>query len=52
MHKNRICHRDLKPHNILCLKGEENKNNNILDQLLLKVTDFNVSKFTENYKEI
>lgn len=41
MHRHGVCHRDLKPHNILCVK-----NSNII-----KITDFNVSKFSENYKE-
>ncbi|CAD8068673.1 unnamed protein product [Paramecium primaurelia] len=41
MHRNGICHRDLKPNNILCV---ENKNQ-------IKVTDFNVSKFSDAYKE-
>ncbi|CAK66762.1 unnamed protein product (macronuclear) [Paramecium tetraurelia] len=41
MHRNGICHRDLKPNNILCLS----------DRKLIKVTDFNVSKFSDSYKE-
>ncbi|CAD8098248.1 unnamed protein product [Paramecium sonneborni] len=41
MHRNGICHRDLKPNNILCV---QNKNQ-------IKVTDFNVSKFSDSYKE-
>ncbi|CAD8207433.1 unnamed protein product [Paramecium pentaurelia] len=41
MHRNGICHRDLKPNNILCLQ----------DKKLIKVTDFNVSKFSDSYKE-
>jgi calcium/calmodulin-dependent protein kinase I len=39
MHQHGICHRDLKPHNILC------------KEKVLKVTDFNVSKFSDTYKE-
>jgi len=34
MHDNLVCHRDLKPNNILC--SEEN---------IIKITDFNISKF-------
>ncbi|CAD8118147.1 unnamed protein product [Paramecium sonneborni] len=41
MHRHGICHRDLKPNNILCLS----------DKKLIKVTDFNVSKFSDSYKE-
>ncbi|CAD8117575.1 unnamed protein product [Paramecium sonneborni] len=41
MHRNGICHRDLKPNNILCVS----------DKKLIKVTDFNVSKFSDSYKE-
>ncbi|CAK94607.1 unnamed protein product (macronuclear) [Paramecium tetraurelia] len=36
MHRHGICHRDLKPNNILCLQGKA---------FQIKVTDFNVSKF-------
>ena len=39
LHENYICHRDLKPNNILV-----SYNDNI------KITDFNVSKFQENFK--
>jgi serine/threonine protein kinase len=38
LHRHGICHRDLKPNNLLC------------DGLILKIADFNVSKFSENYK--
>lgn len=41
MHENYVCHRDLKPNNILC--DEENFH--------IKITDFNVSKFAQSYKE-
>ncbi|CAD8175537.1 unnamed protein product [Paramecium pentaurelia] len=40
MHRHGICHRDLKPNNILCLQ----------DRKQIKVTDFNVSKFSDSYK--
>ncbi|KAL4484945.1 hypothetical protein ABPG74_020122 [Tetrahymena malaccensis] len=40
MHQNYCCHRDLKPNNILC--------NN--DGTEVKITDFNVSKFSDHYK--
>ncbi|CAD8108082.1 unnamed protein product [Paramecium sonneborni] len=40
MHRHGICHRDLKPNNILCLQ----------DKKQIKVTDFNVSKFSDSYK--
>ena len=36
-----ICHRDLKPNNIMCdWNGDK-----------VKITDFNVSKFSNEYKE-
>ncbi|CAD8165795.1 unnamed protein product [Paramecium octaurelia] len=41
MHRNGICHRDLKPNNILCVNNKKQ----------IKVTDFNVSKFSDSYKE-
>ncbi|CAK74290.1 unnamed protein product (macronuclear) [Paramecium tetraurelia] len=41
MHRNGICHRDLKPNNILCVENKQQ----------IKVTDFNVSKFSDTYKE-
>ncbi|CAD8117498.1 unnamed protein product [Paramecium sonneborni] len=41
MHDNYCCHRDLKPNNILCTE----------DGTSIKITDFNVSKFTNGYKE-
>ncbi|CAD8093148.1 unnamed protein product [Paramecium primaurelia] len=41
MHENYCCHRDLKPNNILCAE----------DGRSIKITDFNVSKFTDGYKE-
>ena len=48
MHRNGICHRDLKPNNILCV---ESIINNSIDKNQIKVTDFNVSKFSDAYKE-
>jgi calcium/calmodulin-dependent protein kinase I len=49
MHRHGVCHRDLKPHNILCLKG-----NLIMTKLqdlnTIKITDFNVSKFSDYHK--
>lgn len=41
MHGNYCCHRDLKPNNILCSD----------DGSKVKITDFNVSKFVDQYKE-
>ncbi|CAD8099180.1 unnamed protein product [Paramecium sonneborni] len=41
LHRNGICHRDLKPNNILCVNNKKQ----------IKVTDFNVSKFSDSYKE-
>jgi len=41
LHKNYVCHRDLKPNNILCSVDCKN----------VKITDFNVSKFSDYYKE-
>lgn len=35
MHKNGVCHRDLKPHNIILIE----------ESMTIKITDFNVSKF-------
>lgn len=40
MHDHYCCHRDLKPNNILCTDEGE-----------VKITDFNVSKFSSQYKE-
>ena len=40
MHSHGIVHRDLKPNNILVSKDGKN----------LKITDFNVAKFSENYQ--
>ena len=40
LHENYICHRDLKPNNIL-VSHDDN----------IKITDFNVSKFSDNYKK-
>lgn len=40
MHENKICHRDIKPNNILC-SHDGNK---------IKITDFNISKFSDYYK--
>jgi calcium/calmodulin-dependent protein kinase I len=41
LHDHFVCHRDLKPNNILCSD----------DFSLVKITDFNVSKFSDQYKE-
>ncbi|KAM3146386.1 hypothetical protein pb186bvf_001355 [Paramecium bursaria] len=41
LHDNYVCHRDLKPNNILCSEDGQN----------IKITDFNVSKFSDSYKE-
>jgi len=43
MHNNGVCHRDLKPNNILCSTD---------GSLNIKITDFNVSKFVANFKDI
>ncbi|KAL4501442.1 hypothetical protein ABPG72_021249 [Tetrahymena utriculariae] len=40
MHQSYCCHRDLKPNNILCNS----------DGTEVKITDFNVSKFSDHYK--
>ena len=42
LHENGICHRDIKPNNIL--SDEEGKR--------VKITDFNVAKFSDNYKQV
>ena len=41
LHKHGIVHRDIKPNNILVSK----------DGKKLKITDFNVAKFTSNYED-
>ena len=41
MHENGICHRDIKPNNIL--SDEEGKR--------VKIADFNVAKFSDDYKK-
>lgn len=41
LHKNGIIHRDLKPNNILVQTKD--------DQMTLKITDFNVAKFHDDY---
>ncbi|EAR98522.3 Serine/Threonine kinase domain protein (macronuclear) [Tetrahymena thermophila SB210] len=41
MHSKYVCHRDLKPNNILCDETGDN----------VKITDFNVSKFCDSYKD-
>jgi calcium/calmodulin-dependent protein kinase I len=40
LHSNYVCHRDLKPSNTLCTVDCKNVN----------ITDFNVSKFSDDYK--
>jgi serine/threonine-protein kinase len=40
LHQNGIIHRDLKPHNILVSKDGKH----------LKITDFNVAKFCDDYR--
>lgn len=42
LHENGICHRDIKPNNIL--SDEEGKR--------VKITDFNVAKFSDDYKNL
>ena len=48
MHRHGICHRDLKPNNILCVQS---MNTSLSDKKQIKVTDINVSKFSDSYKE-
>lgn len=64
LHKNGIIHRDLKPNNILVSTNNQNYNSNSNDgtlnkressvfvngqELILKITDFNVAKFVDKY---
>lgn len=57
MHNHYVCHRDLKPNNILC---DESKKEEMIwrlktltdpDGYRVKITDFNVSKFSDSYKD-
>ena len=39
LHSHGVCHRDLKPSNIM-----------VTDENIVKICDFNISKFSENFK--
>lgn len=58
MHSKGICHRDLKPNNILCSIGTLNNQCNLINEKKkkidgseVKITDFNVSKFDNTSKK-